>query len=99
MSETSKAMTTTEPKPLDHWQADPRIGTLDVNSWRAVPVEGNTEGKRTWLWPVVAGDYADEGEPDIYIEVTGEYPKDIAEFIVQAVQEKWARLQETAEEQ
>lgn len=78
----------------DPWEVDPRIGTSDVESWRAVPVDGNPEGVRTHLWCIVAGDYADEGEPDIYIEVTGEYPKDIAEFIVQAVRNEWARVRQ-----
>ena len=34
-----------------------------------------------------AGDYADEGEPDLYITVETECAQDVAEFIVQAVKE------------
>lgn len=38
--------------------------------WRLVP--GNHEGH----WYIVAGDYADEGEPDLWAEVCSPYPAD-----------------------
>lgn len=79
----------------DPLYADPRIGTADVDSWRAVPVEDNPEGKRTWAWAVVAGGRADEGDPDVYFEIRhAEYPEDVAKFVVQAVRNEYARVRE-----
>jgi hypothetical protein len=61
---------------------DPRLGGVDVDTWRAVPAEGNPDGRRTRGWNIVAGD---GDEADVWIEVQGaEYPKDVAEFIVAA---------------
>jgi len=71
---------------------DTRIGTTYVDSWQARPAPCNPDGHRTGLWIIDAGDYAHEGEADVYIEVTAEYPKDVAEFIVQAVRNEWARV-------
>jgi hypothetical protein len=33
-------------------------------------------GERTGAWVIVAGDYANEGEPDVWIEVTAELPRE-----------------------
>jgi hypothetical protein len=62
---------------------DPRLGGVDVDTWRAVPAEGNPDGRRTRAWNIVAGDYDDE--PDVWITIEAEYPRDVAEFIVAAV--------------
>ena len=72
---------------------DPRIGTTDTYTWRAIPhPEANPAARMTGCWCVVAGDYVDEGEPDVLIEVTAaEFPKDVAEFIVTAVVNEYAR--------
>ena len=85
----------TTPK-LERWEADPRIGTSDVDTWRAVPWESieREEGIGRGGYCIVAGDC---DEADVYIEVTGEYPQHIAEFIVEAVQEKWARIKEAGQ--
>lgn len=81
--------TTTKTEPYTH--GDPRIGGVDTYTWRAIPHPDNKTGNRLGGWCVVAGDYADEGEPDVLIEVTAEYPQDVAEFIVTAVCNEHAR--------
>lgn len=58
----------------------------DVDDWRVRPADGNP-GHRSGMWVIDAGDYADEGEPDLYITVETECAQDVAEFIVQAVKE------------
>lgn len=58
----------------------------DVADWRVRPVDGNP-GYRSGLWAIEAGDYADEGEPDLYITVESECARDVADLIVQAVKE------------
>ena len=76
----------------DRHEPDPCIGTTDADTWRAVPHPGNPAGNRGGAWWIVAGDYADEGEPDVLVEVTAaEYPKDVAEFIVTAIVNEHAR--------
>lgn len=70
---------------------DPRIGTADVNDWHIRPAHGNP-GYRSGVWVIEAGDYADEGEPDLHIEITAKHSKDVAEFIVQAVRNEYARI-------
>jgi hypothetical protein len=76
------------------FEVDPRIGTLDVRDWHARPhCEYNPTGERTRAWEIVAGDYTAEGEPDVRIEIVdAEHPKDVAEFIVQAVRNEHARV-------
>ncbi|GGP92231.1 hypothetical protein BKA00_000443 [Actinomadura coerulea] len=68
-----------------------RVVALDVTGWRARPADGNTGGHRSGVWVIEAGDYADEGEPDLFIEVTAEFSRDVAEFIVRAVGNEAAR--------
>lgn len=70
---------------------DPRIGTADVNDWYIRPEHGNP-GHRSGVWVIEAGDYADEGEPDLQIRIEAEHSKDVAEFIVQAVRNEYARI-------
>lgn len=75
---------------------DPRIGTAEVDTWRAVPWESIRREDDGWRggYCVVAGDC---DEVDVYIEVSAECPKDVAEFIVRAVQNEWTRLQATTD--
>jgi hypothetical protein len=61
-------------------------GKADVDDWRVRPADGNP-GHRSGVWVIEAGDYADEGEPDLHITVETECAQDVAEFIVQAVKE------------
>ena len=69
---------------------DPRIGSVDIATWRAAPGPGNPGGNRGGSWVIVAGDMSDE--PDVFIEIqAAEYPQDIAEFIVDAVRNEHAR--------
>jgi hypothetical protein len=79
-------------KNITTLENDPRLGGVDADTWRAVPAPANPGGSRSQAWVIVAGDYASEGEPDVWIEVLdAEFPKDVAEFIVQAVQNEYAR--------
>ena len=78
--------------PINTWEADPRIGVCDARDWYARPSSDNPTGARTGAWVVEAGDYAEEGEPDVWIEVRHvEFPEDVAKFIVQAVKNEYAR--------
>lgn len=73
-------------------EADPRIGTLDVSTWQAIPAPkpGDCDPEeRLGGYCVVAGDC---DEADVWIEVTAEHPEKVAEFIVQAVQNEYASL-------
>jgi hypothetical protein len=58
------------------------VGTSDVQTWRAVPAEINPSGDELGAWAVVAGDGE---EPDVYLDVTAEYPQRVAEFVAAAV--------------
>ncbi|TDD97673.1 hypothetical protein [Actinomadura rubrisoli] len=69
---------------------DPHIGGVDIDTWRAQPAPDNPGGTRTRCWVILAGEY---DETDVWIEVHAEYPKDVAEFIVQAVRNEHARQQ------
>jgi len=74
-------------------EGDPRVGRVDADAWYAKPAPTNPTGSRTGGWVIVAGDYAEEGEPDVWIEILDvEHPKDVAEFIVQAVRNEHARI-------
>jgi hypothetical protein len=68
---------------------DPRIGSVDITTWQAIPHPDNKTSARTGGWCVVAGDL---DEADVWIDVEAEYPKDVAEFIVEAVRNEYARL-------
>jgi hypothetical protein len=68
---------------------DPRIGGVDAYTWRAIPHPDNKTSARTSGWCVVAGDL---DEADVWVDVTAEYPKDVAEFIAQAVIGEHSRL-------
>lgn len=59
---------------------------IDVATLRAAPTQDNPTGKPTRGWAIACGDYADEGEPDVYAEITvAERPKDVACLIVDAI--------------
>lgn len=74
-------------------EGDPRVGRVDADTWYAAPAPSNPEGSRTGGWVIAAGDYAEEGEPDVWIEVLDvEHPEDVAKFIVQAVRNEHARI-------
>ena len=65
-----------------------RLCVTDIASWRTRPHPDNEDGDRLGPWLIVAGD-----ENDVWIEVSHvEYPKDVAEFIVEAVQQHATRL-------
>jgi hypothetical protein len=64
------------------------IGTSDVETWQAVPAENNLSGDELGSWAVVAGDGE---EADVYLDVTAEYPKRVAEFVVAAIRGEAAR--------
>lgn len=61
--------------------------TVDVTDWRVRPADGNTDAHPCGVWVIDAGDYADEGEPDLHITVEAEHSRDVAKFIVQAAKE------------
>ena len=71
-----------------NWYFDPAAvrANADVDDWHVRPADGNP-GCRSGVWVIEAGDYADEGEPDLHITVETEYAQDVAEFIVQVVKE------------
>jgi hypothetical protein len=62
-----------------------QIGTADVGTWRVIPASCNPGSSEHGAWAVVAGDAGEE--PDLYFEITAEAPKQVAEFIVEAVRE------------
>ncbi|MFG2245532.1 hypothetical protein [Spirillospora sp. NPDC048823] len=57
------------------------LGTSDTETWRAVPAEINPSGDELGAWAVVAGDGE---EADVYLQVTAEYPRRVAEFVAAA---------------
>lgn len=59
-----------------------RLEAADKDGWRLVP-------RRDGVHPhmIVAGDYADQGEPDVLIEVVSEHEAETAAFIVHAPQD------------
>lgn len=61
----------------------PRIGGVDIYTWRAIPAPKEPDLERLGGYCVIAGEYE---EADVWIEVTAEHPKEVAEFIVEAVQ-------------
>ncbi|WP_345475951.1 hypothetical protein, partial [Actinoallomurus oryzae] len=78
-------MTTTGINPHDD---DPRIGSVDIDTWHAIPAPKDAAPEeRLGGYCIVAGDC---DEADVWIEVTAEHPKDVAEFIVQAVRNEYA---------
>jgi hypothetical protein len=70
-----------------------KIGTEDIASWHARPHPDNTDGNEVGAWLITAGDCGD----DVWLEVLHtEYPKQVAEFIVEAVQSHATRLRLSA---
>jgi hypothetical protein len=68
--------------------APDRLCVTDIASWHARPHPDNEAGDELGPWLVLAGD-----ENDVWIEVSHvEYPKNVAEFIVEAVQAHATRL-------
>ena len=69
-----------------------RLCVTDIASWRTRPHPDNEDGNELGAWLISAGD-----ENDVWIEVLHvEYPKHVAEFIVEAVQAHATRLRLTA---
>lgn len=66
-----------------------QIGTMDVETWQAVPTDNNPAADEMGAWAVVAGD---GGEADVYLEVSAEYPKRVAEFVATAVRNEAGRV-------
>lgn len=64
-------------------------GLPDPATWRAVPLTGHDRPGAHWA--IVAGPSADDGEPDLYMEITGEHPQAIAEYVIKAVRAHTAR--------
>lgn len=59
---------------------------VDPATWRVVPL-GDPERHPDCQWTIVAGDYAEEGEPDLYIQIAGERPQHTAEFVLTAARQ------------
>jgi hypothetical protein len=56
---------------------------LDVTTWRAVPLADPQARAHTWA--IVAGPYADDGDPELFIEIaTADNPRQVAEFLLEA---------------
>lgn len=69
-----------------------RLCVTDIASWHARPHPDNEDGDKLGPWLISAGD-----ENDVWIEVLHvEYPKHVAEFMVEAVQAHATRLRLTA---
>lgn len=60
-----------------------QLGTHDVMTWRARPSASNPTEAENGCWTVIAGEAEDE--PDVYLEISAEHPKHVADFIVAAV--------------
>jgi hypothetical protein len=61
-----------------------QISTVDLASWTVVPSQSNPEKDDRGAWAVTAGD---EEQYDLYFEIAdAAYPRQVAEFIVEAVQ-------------
>lgn len=72
-------MTMTAPIPTPE-----QIGTVDLASWTVVPGRSNLDKDEHGAWAVTAGD---EEQYDLYFEVADAvHPRQVAEFIVEAVQ-------------
>jgi hypothetical protein len=72
---------------------DRRTGDLDVSTWRAAPAESNVARDDNGSWVVLGGDSVDA--PEIYFEISAEHPRQVAEFIVAAVQQHAGRMRFT----
>ncbi|MFI6889932.1 Pycsar system effector family protein [Streptosporangium canum] len=64
----------------------PSSSVIDPATWRAIPL-GDPERHPDCQWTIVAGDYADEGEPDLYMQISGEHPQQTAEFVLAAARQ------------
>jgi hypothetical protein len=62
---------------------------MDVQTWQAVPADNNPAADEMGTWAVVAGD---GDEADVYVEVSAEYPKRVAEFLATAVRNEAGRV-------
>jgi hypothetical protein len=69
-----------------------QIGCADLETWRVVPADTNPDGLASRSWAIVGGD---GDEADVYIDITTEYPKHVAEFILDAVRAHAERLRYT----
>lgn len=68
-----------------------QIATSDISTWRVVPAESNPGEHEYGTWAVAAGD---SEEYDLYLEVLdAEHPRQVAQFIVDAVTNHARRLQ------
>ncbi|WP_068929323.1 hypothetical protein [Planobispora rosea] len=67
-----------------------QIGTFDLDTWHLVPAETNPEGHESGSWAIAGGD---DDEYDLFIEIAdAEYPRQVAEFVLAAVQQHATRL-------
>lgn len=62
----------------------------DPATWRAVAL-ADSHTHPGGQWAIVAGDYTDQGEPDLYIEITAEHPRHVAEVVITAARQLAAR--------
>lgn len=78
-------MTMVNPVP-----ASEQIGTVDLASWTVVPGQSNPEKDDHGAWAVTAGDVE---QYDLYFEIAdAAHPRQVAEFVVEAVQAHATRL-------
>lgn len=77
-----------------HLACPDKRGTTDLiadpATWRAVAL-ADSHTHPGGQWAIVAGDYADQGEPDLYIEITAEHPQHVAEVVITAARQLAAR--------
>lgn len=62
---------------------DDLAAIVDPATWRAVP-KADPDDHPAGRWAIVAGDYAEEGEPDLYMEIDAENPKATAAYVIEA---------------
>lgn len=62
---------------------DDLAAIVDPATWRAVP-KADHDDHPAGRWAIVAGDYAEEGEPDLYMEIEAENPKATAAYVIEA---------------
>lgn len=69
-----------------------QIGGVDLTSWHVVPAATNPDKDNDAPWAIIGGD-----ECDLHIEVADvDHPRQVAEFIVEAVQAHADKLRRSA---
>lgn len=67
-----------------------QIGTVDLASWTVIPGQTNPDKDEHGPWAVTAGDVE---QYDLYFEIAdAAHPRQVAEFVVEAVQAHATRL-------